>query len=128
MQLNELPDDRRWFTSSSGSAAGGRDLTSSPAAKKAAAKAIENHIEPGTRKAGDWADVDTGKAVKGFRDGWLTSEALKKAHETWGDQVRNLMNRLASEKAALRNANTVLTSTDIETGASTRSVSVLRGY
>ncbi|MCC9740332.1 hypothetical protein [Streptomyces sp. MNU89] len=128
MRLNELPDDRRWFTGSSGSAAGGKDLTSSSAEKKAAAKAIENHIEPGTRKAGNWADTDTGEAVKGFRDGWLTSGALKKAHETWGEQVRNLMNRLASEKAALRSANTVLTGTDLEAGASTRSVSVIEGY
>lgn len=122
MRLNQLLADQ------GGSTRGQKDLASSPAEKRAAALAIEQHIEPDTRKAGDWADVQTNSAVKAFRDGWLISGALKKAHQTWGDQVQNLMNRLASEKAALRGANTVLQSKDIEAGAHTRSVSVIDGY
>ncbi|WP_307662027.1 hypothetical protein [Streptomyces sp. V1I1] len=128
MRLNQLPADPGGSTGSLGSAGGQKDLASSPAEKKAAAKAIEDHIEPDTRKAGDWADTETNEAVKKFRDGWLTSGALKKAHETWGEQVQNLMNRLASEKAALRSAGTVLQGTDIKAGASARSVSVIDGY
>jgi hypothetical protein len=128
MRLNQLPADSTGSPDSSGVAGDQSDLASSPAEKSAAAKALEEHIEPGTRKAGDWADTETGEAVKEFRDGWLTSKALKKAHETWGEQVQNLMNRLASEKAALRSANTTLQGTDVQTGASARSVSVIDGY
>jgi hypothetical protein len=128
MRLNQLPADPGGSTGSSGPAGGQKDLASSPAEKKAAAKAIEDHIEPDTRKAGNWADAETNEAVKEFRDGWLTSGALKKAHETWGEQVQNLMNRLASEKAALRSANTVLQGTDIQAGANARSVSVIDRY
>ncbi|MFD8199391.1 hypothetical protein [Streptomyces sp. NPDC059701] len=105
-----------------GPAGGGRpDLTSSPAQKAAAVRAIEEHIQPDTAKAGTWADEDTGSAVKAFAakdgDGWDTSAALKKAHETWGGQVRNLMDRLDTEKGALRGAGTVLTGTDHGVGA-----------
>jgi hypothetical protein len=49
-------------------------------------------------------------------------------HEAWGEQVQNLMNRLASEKAALRGANTALQNSDIQAGQSARSVSVIDGY
>ncbi|MEU6390363.1 hypothetical protein [Streptomyces sp. NPDC046939] len=112
-----------------GPASGGQpDLTSSPARKKAAARAIENHIEPDTRKAGDWADTETGTAVKELRDGWLTSEALEKAHRTWSQQVHALLNRLASEKAALRSADNTLRDTDGGVGARTRSLSSLDGF
>lgn len=123
MRLNQLPADTGGPTAN-----GQRDLASSPGEKKAAARAIEDHIEPETRKAGDWADAETAEAVKEFRDGWLASGALKKAHETWGEQVQNLMNRLASEKQALRSANTVLQGTDIQAGGSLRSTSVIDGY
>ncbi|MFI8949185.1 hypothetical protein ACIGO6_22035 [Streptomyces sp. NPDC053750] len=102
---------------------GRRDLASSPAEKAAAVKAIEEHIQPDTAKAGAWADEDTGDAVKAFAakdgDGWVTSSALKKAHKTWGDQVKNLMDRLDSEKGALRGAGTILQSTDYGVGAQT---------
>lgn len=121
MRLNQLPADP-------GGSGGQTDLASSPAEKKAAAKAIEDEIEPGTRKAGDFADTETNDAVKAFRDGWRTSGALKKAHETWGEQVKNLMNRLASEKAALRSANTALQGADLQTGVDARAVSVIDGY
>ncbi|MFI0243173.1 hypothetical protein [Streptomyces sp. NPDC016845] len=53
---------------------------------------------------------------------------MKKAHKTWGEQVHNLLNRLASEKAALRSANNTLQGTDGEVGARTRSLSSLDGF
>ncbi|MFI6689722.1 hypothetical protein [Streptomyces sp. NPDC050485] len=63
-------------------------MASTPAQKQAAARAIEEHIEPDTRTSGSWADDETAAVVKEFdaRDGhgWLASGALKKAHKTWG--------------------------------------------
>lgn len=127
MRLNQLPADP------GGGALGGQpDLASSPAEKRAAARAIELHIEPDTRKSGDWADGETGAAVKAFgpKDGrgWFTSGCLKKAHETWGEQVQNLMNRLASEEAALGSTNILLQSTDLGVRASVRGVSPIDEY
>ncbi|MFF6993743.1 hypothetical protein ACFY93_02075 [Streptomyces sp. NPDC008313] len=104
------------------------DLASSPAEKKAAAKAIEDNIEPDTRTAGDWAETETDAAVKAFRDGWATSGALKKAHTAWDDQVKNLMNRLSSEKTALRQTHTVLHGTDAAVGNGSQSISVFHDY
>ncbi|MFK4144424.1 hypothetical protein [Streptomyces sp. NPDC004065] len=105
------------------------DLASSPTEKRAAARAIEEHIQPGTRRAGDWADEETAAAVRAFgpRDGegWLTSAALSKAHATWAGQVGNLMNRLAAEKDALRSTGRVLTSTDLAVGSTLRETSAL---
>ncbi|GGQ54249.1 hypothetical protein [Streptomyces flaveolus] len=107
-----------------GPVGGGRkDLASSPAEKAAAEKAIEEHIQPDTAKAGAWADEDTRGAVKAFTakdgEGWVTSGALKKAHETWAGQVKNLMDRLDAEKGALRGAGTILQNTDFGVGAQT---------
>ncbi|MEU6811932.1 hypothetical protein ABZ920_23730 [Streptomyces sp. NPDC046831] len=111
---------------------GTKDLTSSPAEKRAAAGAIENHLEPGTRAAGGWADEETAAAVRALGakdgDGWLTSAALKKAHRTWGEQVKNLMDRLGAEKDALRQSNRVLTGTDLATGSALRRASALDRY
>ena len=98
-----------------------------PPKKRAAATAIENHIEGGTRTAGDCAEEDTGAVVKAFdaKDGhgWLTSGAVRKAHKTWDEQVQNLMNRLSSDKAALRQGNTTLLGTDAGVGAMARTTS-----
>ncbi|XUL88632.1 hypothetical protein ACQ86D_19910 [Streptomyces galilaeus] len=128
MRLNQLPADQ----GGGGSFGGQPDLASSPAEKRTAATAIENHIEPDTKKAGDWADDEAGAVVKAFgaKDGhgWLTSGALSKAHKVWGEQVQNLMNRLASEKAALRSSNTVLTGTDVEVRSGVRKSSSLDGF
>ncbi|SMF16094.1 hypothetical protein [Streptomyces sp. Amel2xC10] len=108
------------------------NLVSTPAQKKAAAQAIEDHIEPDTSKAGDYADDETGKAVTAFApkdgDGWVTSTSLKSAHKTWGDQVKNLMNRLASEKAALRSTGLLFQTTDLGIGTGLRQTSPLDGY
>lgn len=106
-----------------------RDLASSPGEKRAAARAIEDHIEPGTRAAGRWADDENGAAVREFAardgDGWVTSAALKKAHGAWADQVKNLMDRLGAERDALRSGNAVLTSTDLAVGSTLRERSAL---
>ncbi|WP_053913714.1 hypothetical protein VM636_08055 [Streptomyces sp. SCSIO 75703] len=111
---------------------GTADLASSPAQKKAAAKAIEEHLEPDTRKAGETADESTGAAVKAFApkdgEGWVTSSALKKAHKTWGEQVQNLMNRLGGEKEALRSTNILFQNTDFGVGQGVRQSSSLDGY
>ncbi|MFJ9868603.1 hypothetical protein [Streptomyces sp. NPDC101165] len=111
---------------------GAKGLASSPAEKRAAVRAIQDHIEPQTRRAGNRADEETAAAVKAFGardgDGWLTSAALRKAHETWGGQVRNLMDRLGSERDSLGSANTVLTATDLAAGARVRQLSPLDRY
>lgn len=131
MQLNQFPADGG-NTSTGGPAGGPKDLASSPAEKQVAARAIEDHIEPDTRRSGDWADDETNAAVKEFgaKDGhgWVTAGSIKKAHKTWGEQVQNLMNRLATEKAALRSVNTLLLNTDLATGAGVRTVSVVDEY
>lgn len=115
-----------------GVSARGRDLASSPGEKRAAARAIEDHIEPGTRAAGRWADDENGAAVREFAakdgEGWVTSAALKKAHGAWADQVKNLMDRLGAEKDALRSGNAVLTSTDLAVGSAVRRQSSLDTY
>ncbi|MEV6545010.1 hypothetical protein [Streptomyces sp. NPDC051665] len=104
-------------------------LASSPGEKRAAARAIEEHIEPGTRAAGRWADDENGAAVREFAakdgDGWVTSAVLKKAHGAWADQVKNLMDRLGAERDALRSGNAVLTSTDLAVGSTLRERSAL---
>lgn len=130
IRLNQYPADSG---DSPGLVGGGRkDLASSPAQKKAAAKAIEENIEPDTRKAGDWADEETNAAVKAFAakdgHGWVTSAALKKAHKTWGEQVQNLMSRLSSEKEALRSTNILFQNTDFSVGQGVRQSSNLDAY
>ncbi|MDX3116934.1 hypothetical protein [Streptomyces scabiei] len=127
MRLNQIPADP-----GGGSPGVQPDLASSSAEKRAAARAIEDHIEPDTRKAGDWADTDTNVVVKAFAakdgEGWVTAGAVKQAHETWGEQVQTLMNRLSADKAALRGANTTLHGTDIATGTGMNSVSAADRY
>ncbi|WP_432134759.1 hypothetical protein [Streptomyces sp. bgisy154] len=128
MQLNQVPADQG--ASAPGGASGGtKDFASSPAEKLAAARAIEEHVEPDTRKSGDWADEQTNAAVKAFgpKDGtgWITATALQTAHSKWGEQVQTLMNRLAAEKAALRSTNTLFQNTDLTIGLGVRSISVI---
>ncbi|CAL9594393.1 hypothetical protein [Streptomyces sp. enrichment culture] len=130
MQLNQYPADPVFAPGPGGSSQ--KDLASSPAQKKAAAKAIEDHLEPDTREAGDWADGDTGAAVRAFAakdgDGWVTSDSLKKAHKTWGEQVQNLMHRLSSEKEALRSTNILFQNMDFGVGQRVRQSSNLDSY
>ncbi|MFF9498487.1 hypothetical protein [Streptomyces sp. NPDC014656] len=114
------------------SAAGGGgavNLVSTPAQKKAAADAIEQHLEPDTKKAGDTAQASTSAAVSEFSgkdgEGWDTSPALKKAHAVWERQVKGLMSRLGSEKSALRGTSLLLRNTDVGVGLQTRQSSGL---
>ncbi len=127
MRLNQVPGDAGGSPAAPG-LIGGQKLVSTPAQKQTAANAIEQHIEPDTRKAGDYADTETSTAVTAFRDGWHTSGALKKGHASWGEQVKSLMNMLSSDKTALRNANTTLQTTDFQVGSNSNSVSVINGY
>lgn len=90
---------------------GSQDFASTPAEKKAAAGTIETELEPNTKKASEHADEATGSAQKGF-DGWDTAAGLKKVAETWDQQVKTLMGRLASEKSALRGASGLFTQND----------------
>ncbi|MCX5382643.1 hypothetical protein [Streptomyces sp. NBC_00083] len=96
---------------------GQSDFLSTPAAKKSAADTIETHLEPDTKKSGNHADESTEAAVKAFGPhdghGWATSGALKKAHQTWSEQVQALMNRLGGEKSALRGTNSLFFHTDL---------------
>ncbi|WP_367222935.1 hypothetical protein [Streptomyces sp. 16-176A] len=132
MQLNQIPADSGGTAGPPGAPGGQKDLASSPAEKQAAANAIEQHIEPDTKKSGDHADEQTNAVVKAFDakdgQGWVTSAAVKKAHKKWGEQVQGLMNRLASEKAALRSANTVFQGTDFGVRAQVRASSSLDAF
>ncbi|GGO34782.1 MULTISPECIES: hypothetical protein [Streptomyces] len=125
MRLNKVPPI-------DGGRGGTPDLASVPSEKRAAANAIELHLEPDTKKAGSSAEDRTGTAVKEFNakdgHGWATSRALKKAHTAWEDQVAALMRRLASDKAALRATATTLRSSDLATGSQIRRPSPLDQY
>ncbi|MEU6988606.1 hypothetical protein ABZ946_35255 [Streptomyces sp. NPDC046324] len=109
-RLNQLPAD-----GGGGGGTGPADLATTPAKKKAAANAIENHIQPDVKSAADAADESTSGAVAEFK-GWETAAGLKKAHEHWDSQVKRLNARLESEKGALRGASTLFQSNDIVTG------------
>ncbi|GAA3143597.1 hypothetical protein [Streptomyces echinatus] len=130
-QLDHYPADLGGGPGGAGGS-GKTDLASSPAEKRTAANSIEQNIEPGSRKAGDAAEDQTNAVVKAFdaKDGhgWVTSGAVSKAYKAWGEQVKTLMNRLSSEKAALRGTNTVLSGTDHGVEAGLRSVSALDAY
>ncbi|WP_331445183.1 hypothetical protein [Streptomyces xanthochromogenes] len=128
MRLNQMPAEPSGITGPFTSPGGQPSLVSTPAQKSAAARAIEEHIEPDTRTSGGWADEETAAVVKEFdaRDGhgWLASAAIKKAHKTWGDQVKSLMDRLSSEKGALRSTNNLFQKTDFGVHARVRNSSL----
>ncbi|MFG2380839.1 hypothetical protein [Streptomyces avermitilis] len=110
-----------------GSPSGGKDLASSPAEKKKAAEAIEKHLEPDTHRDGTQARESTGAAAREF-EGWLTGPALKTARKTWSEQLTTLMNRLGSEKVALRATNTLLQNTDTGVELGIRKSSALDSF
>lgn len=128
-RLNQLPADP---DVGSGSFGGKPDLASSPDEKRAAARAIENHIKGDTYTAGTWADTDTGAVVREFgaKDGhgWLISRAVSKAHKTWREQVKGLMHRLSNDVDSLGGANRSLHGTDTAIGTKAGKVSVFRSY
>ncbi|MER6330576.1 hypothetical protein ABT298_14900 [Streptomyces sp. NPDC001034] len=129
MRLNQLQMDPGGGGATSG---GGPDLAHSPADKQSAANALHKDIGPDTTDAGRWADDETSAVVKAFDakdgNGWLTSCAVSKAHKTWGEQVQNLVSRLAQDEAALRTDNTLMTGTDVRAGAGVRKVSIFDAY
>ena len=130
MHLNDLALDGGGGTSPS--PAPGKDFASSPARKKAAAKAIEEHLEPDTSKAGNQTKESTDAASKEFGpsdgEGWLTGQALKTAQETWSQQLTTLMNRLGSEKAALRSTGMLFQNTDLGVASAVRQSSPLDSF
>lgn len=105
---------------------GGKDFASTPAEKRAAADTIENELEHATKTATEHADGATGNARKGF-EGWETAVGLKKVADTWEQQVKTLMGRLAGEKAALRTASGYIAGNDISLGGQFASQSQLHG-
>ncbi|MER0446628.1 hypothetical protein ABR738_19020 [Streptomyces sp. Edi4] len=127
-RLNQIPADG----GGGQPAVGQPDLASSPTQKRAAAQAIQDHIEPDTTDAGNSADTVSQEVVKAFgpKDGhgWLMSKGMAKAQAVWGDQVRNLVRRLSSEKDALRGSNATLTGTDASVRSGVRASSSLDSF
>ncbi|MBW5485806.1 hypothetical protein [Streptomyces bambusae] len=97
------------------------DLKSSPEAKKAAADAIQQVLDPDTRTAGDHADTATAAARAAF-GGWQTASALQTVEETWNGQVKMLLGRLAGEQTALRGSGLSFRSQDLKTRDAYRSL------
>ncbi|MFB6838996.1 hypothetical protein [Streptomyces sp. NPDC056361] len=115
MRLNQLAP------AAGGGGVGKPDMASSPAAKKAAAQAIDDDLEPGISRDGKHAAETTRDTVKAFgaKDGhgWDTSGALMRAHETWEKQVKMLLIRLSSEKQALSATGISMQNNEIDTAA-----------
>ncbi|MGW7331891.1 hypothetical protein ACWGIU_25540 [Streptomyces sp. NPDC054840] len=105
---------------------GSKDFASTPAEKSAAANTIENELEPATKTAAEHADDATANARKGY-EGWETAAGLKKVADTWDQQVKTLMGRLAGEKIALRGASGSIARNDIGLGNQFASKSQLHG-
>ncbi len=105
-----------------GGAGGGEaDFASTPSQKADAANTIETELQPNTKKAAEHADEATDAAVKTFA-GWDTAAGLKKVADTWDQQVKVLMGRLASEKSSLRGASGLFARNDIATGDGFRAI------
>ncbi|WP_411086911.1 hypothetical protein [Streptomyces sp. 061-3] len=94
---------------------GSGEFASTPAQKKAAAGTLETELEPNTLKAAKHADAATNTAQKSFA-GWDTAAGLKKVADTWDQQVKTLMGRLAAEKNALRGASGLFVRNDTGLG------------
>ncbi|MFF8956303.1 hypothetical protein [Streptomyces sp. NPDC014894] len=112
-RLNQLAPD-------GGGGGAAPDLASSPREKKAAARAINDHLEPGVRRDGGLTAETMGAAAKelGARDGsgWDAAGALKKAQKTWEAQVASLLSGLATEKGLLSATAVALGDTDAGVG------------
>ncbi|MGW3205801.1 hypothetical protein [Streptomyces sp. NPDC001135] len=125
MRLNQLPAD----PGGGGPASGRPDLASSPAEKRAAANAIDQHIEPGTRAAGDYADGDSESTVRSFeancQEPWELATGLKQALAKWREQSAYMRERLISESKALRASSNTIQTTDTAVGADVRRASPL---
>ncbi|KNB51467.1 hypothetical protein [Streptomyces caatingaensis] len=82
--------------------------------KSAAAKALQEDIQPGIDRAGAHADEATATAVTGFT-GWATGSGLKEVADEWDKQVKALQGRLGADKTALQGARTGFRDYDIRT-------------
>ncbi|MFE7512667.1 hypothetical protein ACFU8I_15835 [Streptomyces sp. NPDC057540] len=115
MRLNQLAP------AAGGGGVGNPDMASSPAAKKAAVKALNDDLEPGVTRDGKHAAETTKDAVRAFGakdgNGWDTSGALRRAHETWEKQVKMLLGRLSSEKQALGATGTSMRNNELDIAA-----------
>ncbi|GAA2644846.1 MULTISPECIES: hypothetical protein [Streptomyces] len=105
---------------------GSPDFVSTPAQKKAAADTIQNELKHATKTAAEHADDATSTARKGF-EGWETAAGLQKVADTWDQQVKTLMGRLAGEETALRGAAGSIAGNDINLGNRFASHSQLNG-
>ncbi|WP_406366384.1 hypothetical protein [Streptomyces sp. NBC_01546] len=112
MRLNGVPPEPGSSAPGPVGPGGSANFASTPAEKKAAANTIETELEPNTKKATEHADDATSTAQKGF-EGWDTAAGLKKVADTWDQQVKTLMGRLASEKSALRGASGLFARNDL---------------
>ncbi|GAA2624519.1 hypothetical protein [Streptomyces axinellae] len=98
----------------------GQGVLTTPAAKKKAAKYVEEHLLPDTVKAGKHAggatQTATGAAPAGRTDvvpfggpgeldKWEVKTGLNTAMKHWGQQVNNVLARLNGEMGALRAAH-----------------------
>ncbi|MCX4641782.1 hypothetical protein [Streptomyces sp. NBC_01446] len=99
MQLNSIPSDGGVATGS-----GAQNLKTDPMGKRAAVKALQEEIRPGTDTAGDGAREASATAAQTF-SGWATSEGLADAHKEWELQVTNLKGRLGNDQTALTKAH-----------------------
>ncbi|MBW1601521.1 hypothetical protein JJV70_05240 [Streptomyces sp. JJ66] len=102
-------------------------MAHSEAEKKKAAKYIEEHLGPETRKGGVIADEDSG-AVTGSRNapstvsagslrGWEVRTGLDSRLEEWHRHLEQLTTRLTGELNGLRQANILLQGNELDTSA-----------
>lgn len=91
----------------------------SEAAKKAAARHIQDHLAPETHKAGVHADEETDR-VSGGTAGelrrWEIHSGLKHRQGSWEGHLRQLEARLQQEQAGLQQANRLIQDNDFATG------------
>ncbi|MBT2392398.1 hypothetical protein J7E87_23975 [Streptomyces sp. ISL-1] len=141
VQLNQLDGGGGYAPVGGPGGGGNSNLASTKSGKRKAANHIETDLAPATKKAGALADSDTG-GVTGVVQGpgiptnpsinpsaagspsagggafadWSLQSGLTEAHSAWESQVRNLLNRLTSERDALRATNNILHGNDGDTG------------
>ena len=104
-------------TGGGASPTGKEDLRTNRSGKAGAVKALQEDIQPGTKKAGIVADDASDKVVTGL-SGWATATGLKDAQEEWDLQVKSLQGRLAGDKDALQQTNRDFVSVDHKTKSS----------
>ncbi|PJE97388.1 hypothetical protein CUT44_11910 [Streptomyces carminius] len=103
------------------------DLSHSEAQKKKAAAYIEEHLGPGTTKAGVIADGDSETVAGGSNatactvgklSGWGVQKGLSHRMGRWQRNAKRLTGRLEAELTGLRQANTFFQDNESDTAAS----------